>query len=121
MITASYNTAKDIDNPDELLRTLDEAVSIMDQVSGLDPADRTRSTDRVSTASTCARLHSVICTCTSTTGYESRAMRQVLNAYNVRHDYLSYGWGPWHEFGHTYQQNLWNGRCRRSHGQHLLP
>ncbi|NLN29284.1 MAG: hypothetical protein GX161_13775, partial [Firmicutes bacterium] len=41
------------------------------------------------------------------TGYQTNALRGVLTGRNFATDFRVYGWGPWHEFGHTYQQRPW--------------
>lgn len=106
MITTSYNTAKDIDDPVRLLQCIDEALQVQNKVSGLDVADpdprhrpsayrqHMRENNSPGTYMYMYYNH---------TGYNSEAMRTILNTQH----FTQQGWGPWHELGHTYQQRPW--------------
>lgn len=106
MITAGYETARDIDDPIGLLQYIDEAIAVQDKVSGLDAEDpdprhrpcpyrqHMRENNSPGTYMYMYYNH---------TGYNSAAMKTILNTQNFTQD----GWGPWHELGHTYQQRPW--------------
>jgi len=105
-ITASYDTAKDIDDPVQLLKYIDEAIEVENRVSGLDDC----SVDPLHRPSQ-YRQHmrennspgTYMYMFTNHTGYNSDALKTILNT----HHFTKNGWGPWHEFGHTYQQHPW--------------
>ncbi|HHV43081.1 MAG TPA: hypothetical protein GXX57_00230 [Firmicutes bacterium] len=106
MITASFDTAKDIDDPVQLLQYIDEAIAVANKVSGLDEEDpdprhrpsayrqHMRENNAPGTYMYMFLNH---------TGYYPDAFKSILNTQS----FTKNGWGPWHEFGHTYQQNPW--------------
>jgi len=106
LITASYDTAKDIDDPVLLLQYIDEAIDVQNRVSGLDendPDPRHRPSQYRQHMRENNSPGTYMYMFYNHTGYNSQAMKTILNTQQFTQN----GWGPWHEFGHTYQQNPW--------------
>jgi len=105
-ITASYNTAKDIDDPIKLLQCIDEAIEVENRVSGLDessPDPRHRPSQYRQHMRENNSPGTYMYMFYNHTGYNSDAMKTILNTQRFTQN----GWGPWHELGHTYQQGPW--------------
>lgn len=108
LVTASYGVGRTVDDPQAILEAIDEAVEVLDKLSGLYPDDPNpihrpslfRQHMRESADGYMYKFN-------NHTGFRTDAFKNVLQPDNFKYEFFDWGWGPWHELGHTYQQDLW--------------